>query len=97
MEYILCKIQSVVKSDAPFNLRLNNHRKDDNNPKTIPACIHFKTHDRNFVKYANFTLIEQLKETSNVSINTLRVRVNWQDDLWIIKSKHLLLRNYTKN
>ena len=55
MECILCKIQSVGKSETPFNLRLDTHRKDVNNQKEIPACCHFKI----------FTLIEQLTEISN--------------------------------
>ena len=56
-EYILCKIQYVGKSETPFNSRLNNHRKDVNNPKAIPTCNHFKIHDHNFMKHAKFTLI----------------------------------------
>ena len=41
-ECILCKIQYVGKFETPFNLTLNNHRKDVNNPTAIPACNHFK-------------------------------------------------------
>ena len=67
MECILCKIQYVGKSETPFNLRLNNHRKDVDNPKAIPACNYFKIHGHNFMKHAKFTLIEQLTEISNVS------------------------------
>ena len=62
MERIICKIQNVVKSETPFNLRLNNHRKDVNNPKAIPVCNHFKMNGHNFMKHAKFTLIEQLTE-----------------------------------
>ena len=67
MEWILCKIQYVGKSENPFNLRLNNHREDVNNLKAIPACNHFKIHGHKFMKHAKFTLIEQLTEISNVS------------------------------
>ena len=28
LEYIMCKIQYVEKSEISFNIRLNNHRKD---------------------------------------------------------------------
>ena len=42
MECILCKIQYVGKSEIPFNLRLNNRRKDVNNSKAIPACHDLK-------------------------------------------------------
>ena len=48
MECILWKIQYIGKSFGdPFNLRLNNHRKDDNNPKAIPTCNHFEIHGHN--------------------------------------------------
>ena len=57
MECILCKIQYVGKAETPFNLRLNNHRKDVNSPKAFPACNHFKMHSHNFMKYEKFTLI----------------------------------------
>ena len=75
MECILCKIQYVGKSFTPCNLRVNNHRKEVNNPKAIPACYHFKTHGHNFMKHAKFTLIEQLSETSKVRKDTLRLRL----------------------
>ena len=71
--------------ETPFNLRLNNHRKDVNNSKVIPACNHFKIHGHNFMKHAKFTLIEQLTEISNGSKDTLRLRLKWQEDFWIIK------------
>ena len=62
MGCILCKIQYAGKFKTPFDLRLNNYRKDVNNPKVIPTCNHFKTHGHSFMKYAKFTLIEQLTE-----------------------------------
>ena len=68
----------------PFNLKLNNHRKDVNNPKAIPACNHFKIDGHNFMKHAKFTLIEQLTEISNVSKDTLRLRLK-RRDFWTIK------------
>ena len=75
MKCILCKIQYVGKSDTPFSLRLNNHRKDVNNAKVIPGCHYFKTHGHNFMKHAKFNLIEQLSETSNVNKNSLRLQL----------------------
>ena len=89
MECILCKIQYVGKSKTPFNLRLNNHRKDVYNPKVIPACNHFKIHGHNFMKHAKFTLIEQLTEISNVSKGTLRLWLKRREDFWIIKLETL--------
>ena len=60
MECILCKIQYVGKPKTPFNWRLNNHRKDFNNLKAIPAWNHFKINGCNFKKHAKSILIEQL-------------------------------------
>ena len=85
MKCILCKIQYVGKSEIPFNLKLNNHRKDVNNPKAISACSHFKIHGHNFMKHAKFTLIGQLTKISNVSKDTLRLRLKLREDFWIIK------------
>ena len=45
MECILSKIRYAG---------LDNHRKDVNNPKTIPADPHFKTHVHNFMNDAKF-------------------------------------------
>ena len=75
MECTLCKIQYLGKSKTPLNLRLNNHREDVNNPKAIPACHHFKIHGHNFMNNAMFILIEQLIEISNISKDTLRLRL----------------------
>ena len=88
MEYILCKIQYVAKSENLFNLRLNNHMKDANSQKAIPACNQFEMHDRNFMKHTKFTLQEQLTKISNVSKDTLRLRRK-QRDFWIIKLEAL--------
>ena len=89
MECILCKIQYAGKSEIAFNLRLNNYRKDVNNLKAIPACNCFKIHGHNFMKHGKFTLIEQLTEMSNVSKDTLRLRLKRREDFWIIKLETL--------
>ena len=85
----IIQIQYVGKSETPFNLRLNNHRKDVNNLKAIPACNHFEIHGHNFMKHAKFTLIEQLMEISNVSKDTLRLWLKRREDFWIIKLETL--------
>ena len=71
MECTLCKIQYVGKAETTFNIRLNNHRKDanGNNPKAIPASIHFKKPHHNFNKDAKFTLIEQINHIINTDID----------------------------
>ena len=65
MECIFCKIRYVEKEETPFNIRLNNHRKDANgdNTKTIPTSINLRQHGRNFKKHAKFTLIEHINNT----------------------------------
>ena len=70
-------------------IRINNHRKDVNNLKAIRASNHFKIHGHNFMKHAKFTLIEQLTEISNVSKDTLRLRLKRREDFWIIKLETL--------
>ena len=85
----IMQIQYDGKSETPFNLRLNNHRKDVYNTKAIPACNHFKIHGHNFMKHVKFTLIEQLTEISNVSKDTLKLRLKRREDFWIIKLKTL--------
>ena len=57
MECISCKIKYVAKSETPFNLRLNNDKKDVNSSKAIPVCNLFKMRGHNFMKHAKFTLI----------------------------------------
>ena len=40
------------------------------------------------MKHAKFTLIEQLREISNVSKDTLRLRLKRREDFWIIKTRN---------
>ena len=60
MECMLCEVQYVGKSETAFNIRLNNHRKDVNNPKSIPVDLHFRKLVHSFNLHAKFTLIKQL-------------------------------------
>ena len=87
MECTLCKIQYVGKVETPFNIRLNNHRKDvdGNNPKAIPASIHFKQPCHNFNKQSKFTLIKQVSNTINTDIDTMKIRLKRREDFWILK------------
>ena len=87
MKCTLCKIQYVGKAETPFNIRLNNHRKDanDNNPKAIPPSIHFKQPGHNFNKDARFTLIEQINNIITTDIDTIKIRVKRTEDFWILK------------
>ena len=57
MECALCKVQYVGKAETAFKIRLNNHRKDLNNPKFIPADLHFSKPGHSFNQHTKFTLI----------------------------------------
>ena len=82
LKCVLCKLQYIRKSDASFNIRLNNHWKDGSSPKAILACIHFRKEGHNFCQ---FTLIEQLNETENASKATLKLRLKQTKSFWILK------------
>ena len=60
MECTFYNIQYVGKAETPFNIQLNNHRKDANgsNPKIIPVSIYLKQPGHNLNKHAKFTLLE---------------------------------------
>ena len=87
MKCILCKIQYVGKAETPFNIRLNNHRKDtnSNNLKAVTASIHFKQSDHNFNKHATFTLIEEINYTIYTDIDKIKIRLKRREDFWILK------------
>ena len=76
MEYTLCKIQYIEKAETPINIQLNNHRKDGNgnNPKDIPTSTHFKQSNHISSKHAKFTLIEQISNTINTDIDTIKMK-----------------------
>ena len=42
MECELCNKQFVGKAENAFNIRLNNHKKDTENPNAILAWRHFQ-------------------------------------------------------
>ena len=90
MECTLCKIQYVGKAETSFNIRLNNHQivANINNPKAIPASIHFKQPGHNFNKHAKFTLIEQI----NTDIDTIKIRLKRSEYFWILKLETLASR-----
>ena len=64
MECALCKVQYAGKAQTTFNIRLNNHRKDVNNPKSILADLHFREPGHSFNMHVKFTLMEQ--QVSNI-------------------------------
>ena len=72
LECLLCKIQCVGKSETPFHIRLNNHRKDIKNPHAIEASKYFNNWNHAFHKHGKFILIEQLNNIMNISKEVLK-------------------------
>ena len=70
-------------------IRLNNHRKDANNPKSILANFHFKKSGDSFNLHAKFILIEQLNNIYTTDKETLKFRLKYREDFWIQKLETL--------
>ena len=72
----VCVCVCVFVFSNTFNIKLNNHRKNVNNPKSIPVDFHFRKPGHSFNLYANLTLIEQLNNIhttqGNLKIPTIR-------------------------
>ena len=85
MECALCKIQYVGKAETAFNIRLNNHRKDVNNPKSTPGDFHFRKLGHSFNLHAKFTLFEQLSTCHITDKQTLKFWLKSREDFWIQK------------
>ena len=85
----LCNCQYIGKSETPFNIRLNNHRKDVSSINAIPACKHFNKPAHNFNTHAKFTIIEKLEKTVNVNKETLTKRLKNWDNFWTKRLKTL--------
>ena len=89
MECALCKVQYVGKAETTFHIRLNNHRKNVNNPKSIPADLHFRKPGQAFNLHAKFTLIEQLSNIHTTNEDTLKFLLKRREDFWIQKLETL--------
>ena len=89
MERASCRVQYVGKAETAFNIRLNNHRKDANNPKSMPADLHFRKHGHSFNLHAKFTLIEQLSNIHTTDKDTLKFQLKRREDFWIQKLETL--------
>ena len=77
------------KSWTAFNVKLNNHRKDINNPKSIPADFHFRKPGNSFNLHAKHTLIEQLSNIDTAVKETLKFQWKRREDFWIQKLETL--------
>ena len=89
LECTICNIQYIGKSETQFNIRLNNHRKDVKNPNSIPVCKHFNEPGHNFSTHAKFIIIEQLRNTNNISKAILSERLKDRENFWIKTLKTL--------
>ena len=78
----LCETQYIGKSETPFNIRLNNHRKDSKKPNPILACKHFQSPNHIFQRDAQFLLIEQIKKKSN-NIESIKTILKKRENFWI--------------
>ena len=89
MECALCKIQYVRKAETAFSIRLNNHRKDVNNPESIPADLRFRKPGHSFNLHAKFTLIEQLSNIHTTDKEILKYQLKRCEDFWMQKPEVL--------
>ena len=89
LECELCKIQYVGKAETAFNIRLNNHRKDDKDPKAIPVDKLFNQTGHTFNLHAKFIIIEQLQDIEKTSNEILKERLKTRETFWIKKLKTL--------
>ena len=89
LECLLCKIQYAGKSETPFHIRLNNHRKDIKSPHAIEPCKHFINCNHLFHKHVKFILIEQLNNTKNTSTEVLKQKVEDRENYRTKKLKTL--------
>ena len=80
LECYICNIQYVSKSETPFKIWLNNHRKDVQNPNATPGCKHFNWHDHDIIG-----IIEQLRNFCTTSTETLKERLKQWENFWIRK------------
>ena len=88
MECRICRIQYIGKSEAEFNIRLNNHRKDVNRQNAPQADHYFKLPSHNFNQHARFTLIEQL-DNMKIDKDLATLRLKKREDFWIETLKTL--------
>ena len=89
MECASRKVQYVGKAETDFNIRLNNHRKDVSNPKSIHADFHFRKLVQSFNLHVKLTLIEQLSNIYTTDKHTLKFQLKCREDFCIQKLETL--------
>ena len=93
MKCFLCNKQHAGKEETSFNIRLNNHRIDVKKVDAIMACKYCQQESLNFNKYAKFTIIDQLTNTSQ-SKETLAQRLIEREKFWILKLDALYSKGF---
>ena len=88
-ECLLCKIQYVGKSEIPFHIRLNKHKKDIENPHAIETYKPFNNWNHVFHKHVKFTLFEQFNNIKNISTKVLKERLKDRENYWKKRLKTL--------
>ena len=89
LECGICNIQYIRKPETPFNVRLNNRRKDVKNSNAIPACKHFNKHDHDFNNHGKIIIIEQLRNICKAPTETIKERLKQQENFCIMKLETL--------
>ena len=89
IERTLCNKQYVGKAETPFNIRLNNYRKDTKDPNAILACKYFRQQGHSFNSHAELIILDKLVNTSS-SKDSLLERLIQREDFWIQKLKTLV-------
>ena len=90
MQCTLWTVQYVEKAETAFNIRLNYHRKNVSNPKSIPADLHFRKPGHSFHLHIKFTLIAQLSNIHNINKYShvkIPIKTAWRP--WIKKLEAL--------
>ena len=83
----ICQLPYVHKSETPFNIHLNNDRKDAKSQASILACKHFNEQNHNFQQHAEFTLIEQIKKQTTAE--ETRIILKRRKNFWVLRLKTL--------
>ena len=84
-------LQYVGKNETPFSIRLNNHRKDLKDAKTILVDKHFQSRGHRFNKHVRFMIICRLTNT-NLDKEILRERFSQRQNFWVQKLQSLYLK-----
>ena len=88
MECIISNLQYDSKNETPFNIRLNNYRKDVKDPKAILAYKHFQKNGHRFNEHTRFTITGRMTNT-NLDKEVLREHLIQGENFWIQKLETL--------